>query len=111
MIYELRKYVAVAGKEEELRERFVNGTLDLFKRLGILVVEFWQHTASAGELWYLVEWSSETDMATAWEAFRRNDEWLALKAATETNGPLTVSITSIPLSRVDFFHSDKRTEP
>ena len=103
MIYELRRYVAVVGKEEELRERFVNGTLDLFKRLGIFVVEFWQHTASAGELWYLVEWSSEADMTAAWEAFRRNDEWLALKAATETNGPLTASITSIPLSRVDFF--------
>lgn len=102
-VYELRRYVAVAGKEQALRRRFEEGTLALFDALGIRVVDFWQTVSSPVELWYLLEWPDEEAMREGWSAFRENPEWRALKAESEANGPLVASITSTVLSRAPFF--------
>ena len=101
MIFELRHYVPTEGKREQLRERFANGTLALFAELNFKVIEFWEapHT---GDFWYLVEWTDEDTMKTAWEAFRKHKGWLELKARTETDGPLA-SITSVVLTRPAYF--------
>ncbi|WP_137388934.1 NIPSNAP family protein [Rhodoligotrophos defluvii] len=103
MIYELRRYMPVAGKEAALRDRFANGTLRLFDKLGIKVTHFWEHASVPGELWYVVAWRDEAAMKAGWEAFRNDPEWTAFKAKTEADGPLAASITSIPLKDVDFF--------
>ncbi|MGF7162123.1 heme-degrading monooxygenase HmoA [Rhodoligotrophos appendicifer] len=102
-MYELRHYVPAPGKAKELRDRFANGTMKLFEKLGFEVVEFWEHADGSGELWYVIEWPDETTMRASWDGFRKNEEWQALKASSEAGGPLTASITSIPLQDVDFF--------
>ena len=101
-VYELRHYVAIAGRERALRDRFENGTLALFDRLGVRVVDFWE-TSPPGELWYLLEWESEVAMRERWTAFKADERWLALKAASEADGPLIASITSTLLTRAPFF--------
>ncbi|WP_342639983.1 NIPSNAP family protein [Rhodoligotrophos ferricapiens] len=103
MIYELRHYVPVAGKEEALRHRFANGTLQLFEKLDIKVIDFWEHADMPGELWYLVEWPDQAAMKAGWEAFRKDPDWQALKTRTEVDGALTAAITSIPLKPAEFF--------
>lgn len=102
-VYELRRYVALPGREEALRQRFEDGTLALFEELGIRVVDFWETVATPVELWYLLEWPGEQAMRDAWTAFRENPKWQALKATSEAGGPLVASITSTVLSRAPFF--------
>ncbi|MGE0213782.1 MAG: NIPSNAP family protein [Parvibaculaceae bacterium] len=102
-VYELRRYVAVPGKEQALRRRFEDGTLALFRELGIRVVDFWETVAAPVELWYVLEWPSEPAMKETWNAFRANGKWLALKSESETGGPIVASITSTLLTRVPFF--------
>lgn len=108
MIYELRQYVPVPGREADLRRRFADSTLDLFARLGFRVLDFWEASDGKGDLWYLMEWADEAAMQAAWDSFRRNPEWLSIKAETEGTGALAKSINSIPLRRAEFFG---RTKP
>ena len=105
MFYELRHYVPAPGKSEALSERFASATLPLFAKLGIKVTDFWESADGSGELWYVVEWSSEDAMKSAWEAFRANQEWIAIKTRTEADGPLCTSIRSLPMRRAGFFRS------
>lgn len=102
MYYELRHYVPAPGKSDALRERFASATLPLFETLGIKVTEFWESADASGELWYVVEWSGEAAMKAAWEAFRANPEWIAIKSRSEADGPICTSIRSIPLRKADF---------
>ena len=107
MIYELRCYVPVPGRETDLQQRFADGTLALFSKLGIQVVDFWEHASGNGELWYLVAWNDEAAMRQAWDAFREDPDWLAMKQESEANGPLVKSITSVPLCRSAFFERSR----
>ena len=101
MIYELRHYVPNQGRRDQLRERFATGTLALFRKANISVVDFWEapHT---GDIWYLVEWADEAAMKAGWDAFDISNGWIALKDKTEKDGPLT-TISSIVLERPAYF--------
>jgi heme-degrading monooxygenase HmoA len=102
MIVELRRYLPVRDRERDLDHRFRTSTLDLFARRGFKVTDFWV-TEGATEIVYLVEWDSVEQMTEAWEAFRTDPEWLAIKRATEADGPITASIISTVLHRPDYF--------
>lgn len=97
MIHELRHYTAVSGKKDALLHRFLNGTLDLFTEMGFRLVAFWDRPGQE-ELWYVLEWTDEAEMQQAWDVFKADARWKALKATTETGGPLIKSIDSVVLT-------------
>jgi hypothetical protein len=103
LIYELRQYVPAAGKAEALGQRFRDSTLPLFRKLGFTVVDFWETADGSGELWYVMEWSDETAMKSAWDSFRTNPEWVATKKASEAEGPLVQKLQSFALRRASYF--------
>jgi len=41
MIYELRHYIPVPGKEAAILNRFKNHTFDIFRKRGFKIVNFW----------------------------------------------------------------------
>lgn len=88
MIYDLRIYTPHEGKAEALKRRFVDQVLPIFARIGIEVVERLEPAAGAGEFWYLTRFADEQARETAWNAFKNDPEWLAIKAASEVEGPL-----------------------
>ena len=103
MIFELRQYVPAPGKAEALSRRFRDSTLPLFRKLDFKVVDFWEATDGSGELWYVMERSSEAVMKTAWDGFRTNPEWVSTKKATEAEGPLVQKLQSFTLRRASYF--------
>jgi len=103
LIFELRQYVPAPGKAEALSRRFRDSTLPLFRKLDFKVVDFWEATDGSGELWYVMEWSSEAVMKTAWDGFRTNPEWVSTKKATEAEGPLVQKLQSFTLRRASYF--------
>lgn len=96
---ELRTYVAVPGRMEDLLERFRNHTIRLFRRHGIQPVTFWVSKEDENRLTYIVR--HETDPAANWDAFKTDPEWVSAREESLTSGPLTTEIQSeylIPLN-------------
>lgn len=104
MIYELRIYHCVTGRLPALLKRFEATTLDLWKRHGIRQAGFW--TVLVGEsnqdLYYLLAWESLAERETKWSAFMADPEWIAKRAETERDGPITASITNAFLAPTSF---------
>jgi hypothetical protein len=105
MIYELRTYWAAPGKLENLLERFRSLTLKVFKRHQMDVVAFWTPapcTPESGDLVYILRFSDEKALNTAWDAFRADPEWVEGKAASEMDGTLVTKLSSVLLEPTDF---------
>jgi hypothetical protein len=98
LIYEIRVYEAADGKTEAMKARFKSQVVPRLPNHGIELLGVFEAPAEDGRLTYLTRFKSEDDRARAWAAFGADPEWRAIKAATETNGPLlknqTVSILS-----------------
>ena len=102
-IFELRTYDVPPGKLPDLNARFRDHTLRLFERHGIEVVDFWEHEeGDAGQLIYVCRFEDEAQLRRAWASFRADPEWLAARAASEANGPLTTHVASVVMRRTDY---------
>jgi heme-degrading monooxygenase HmoA len=66
MIYELRHYFPVPGKEEAILNRFQSYTFKIFDRRGFKVHDFWVEANGSGHLWYVLEWQSAEQMKSEW---------------------------------------------
>lgn len=104
--FELRTYTAAPGKLEALNARFRNHTVKLFEKHGMQVVGFWVPTdaeAGAGEkLIYVLAHKSRAAADASWKAFRADPEWVAVKAASETEGSLVTKVDSVFLASTDY---------
>jgi len=94
VVYELRRYVAAPGKADALLHRFEHGTLAIFARAGIRIEHFWRDRDRPGDVVYVCAFADDAAREAAWKAFGADPAWHALKAETERDGPLTVSMTS-----------------
>lgn len=88
MIYDMRVYIAHPGREQAVRERFVQSVLPVFKRLGIEVVSIFETREPAPKLIYTTRFADDATRENAWNAFKTDAAWLAAKAASEIDGPL-----------------------
>ncbi len=102
MIFELKRYVANEGKSDAMQRRFAELTMPIFKRVGIDVVQCWTAPAEPGVFYYLVRFDSEAASERAWAAFAADAEWMAGKAASETDGPLLGSQGTVRLVPTSF---------
>ena len=97
MIHELKRYVAHEGKTEAMQRRFAEVSMPIFKRLGIDVVQCWTAPAEPGVFYYLVRFDDEAASERAWAAFGADAQWKAAKAASEKDGPLLASQSTVRL--------------
>lgn len=102
MIYELKKYTAHEGKASALVQRFHAHTMPVFRRLGIEVVHCWTQPAEPQAFYYLTRYASEQARDAALQAFGSDPEWKAAKAASEAEGPLLASQSTISLEPTEF---------
>ena len=105
MIYELRTYKFREGMQDRLLARFRDHTRGIFDRYGIQSIGYWVQTEpadGAGDLIYIVAHPSREAAAAAWEAFRADPEWVKVKTATETDGPLHNGVVSQFMEATDF---------
>jgi hypothetical protein len=101
VIYELKVYVPHQGKEAALRSRFIERTLPIFEKSGISVVAMLAPVARPDELWYITRFHNDEMRLEAWANFQSNPEWKAIKAESETDGPLLESQTTTVLNSLD----------
>lgn len=102
MIHELKRYVAHEGKFEALLHRFATTTLPIFRRVGIEVTQCWTAPAEPGVFYYLVRFESAAQAESCWAAFGADAEWKAAKAASEKDGPLLASQSTVRLASTSF---------
>jgi hypothetical protein len=88
-VYELRIYHLNEGKLPLILERFRTKETAIFERLGMHPVGYWVPTDDplAGRtLVYILRHPSRAAADAAWEKFKVDAEWVALKAESEKNG-------------------------
>jgi hypothetical protein len=98
VIYEIRVYEAFDGKADAMKARFKKEVVKRLPGHGIELLGVFESAMEASRLTYLTRFKSEDDRSKAWAAFGADQEWRAIKAATEADGPLlknqTVSVLS-----------------
>jgi hypothetical protein len=89
LVYEIRVYEAAEGRADAMRRRFCDHVATkFFPRHGIELVGAFTAPAEDGRLTYMTRFADEDARKKAWAAFGADPEWVALKAASETEGPL-----------------------
>ena len=89
MIYEIRVYEAAEGRADAMRRRFYdNVATRFFPRHGIELLGAFTASVDDGRLMYMTRFADEDARKKAWASFAADPEWAAVKAASETDGPL-----------------------
>jgi len=110
-VFELRTYTTPEGKLSALNSRFRDHTLKLFTRHGMTHIGYWtpapdKEPADSRTLIYILSHPSKEAGLKSFETFRADPEWIAAKAASETNGALTLpqpeGVKSMYLRATDF---------
>jgi hypothetical protein len=108
LIYEIRVYEAAEGRADAMRRRFCDSVVPtFFPRHGIDLVGAFTAPDEDGRLTYMTRFADEDARKQAWASFAADPEWAAVKAASETGGPLlknqivsvlSPAISGLPLS-------------
>jgi hypothetical protein len=105
-IFELRTYVASPGKLDALLTRFRDHTTVLFEKHGITNIGYWVATDAEGKptetLIYLLAHASRAAAKDSWAAFQADPDWIAARDASQVDGRLVASVTSVYLDPTDF---------
>jgi hypothetical protein len=104
MIYELRIYRCVPGRQPALLSRFENETLRIWEKHGIRQAGFWTTLIgkSSQEITYMLAWNSLGEREKRWSAFLVDPEWATVVAETEKDGQLVENISSQLLTPTAF---------
>lgn len=99
MSHEIRRYHVAPGRLDDLRRRFSDVTVALFREHGIEVVGSWVKREAPEELIYVVEHTG--DPVANWSSFRADPRWQRAKSESEAAGALTTSIDSQAVKEID----------
>lgn len=96
-VFEMRTYVASAGRFDALKARFRDHTLGFFKTHGMTSIGYW--TPAAGQpgagntITYFLAYPSREARDKSWAAFNADPAWLKVREAS--------MVPSNPVARVD----------
>lgn len=103
--FELRTYTPARGKLTNLLTRFRDHTQKLFTNHGMTNVAYWITTEADGKqpkLIYILAHPSEAEGKQHFDDFRKDPEWVKVKAESEKNGPLTDKVESVYMKPTDY---------
>jgi hypothetical protein len=99
----MRMYSVTPGKMDALLARFADHTEAIFKRYDMNTIGYWVPQENARNLMlYIIEHDSLEAAEKNWEAFRNDQEWQQVKAETDAEAPLVISIERYYMDKVDF---------
>ena len=103
-VYELRTYTCFEGKLEDLKKRFRDHTIEIFKRHGMESVGYWvpEDTRSKTTLIYIISHASRAQADKNWQEFRNDPEWKKVSADSEANGKIVQKVEFVFLDPTDF---------
>ena len=104
-IFELRTYHANPGKMKALHARFRDHTCKIFAKHGMTMIGFWSpidKEESEELLVYMLAFPSKEAADKAWDAFRKDPDWIKAKAESEKDGPLVNKVDRMFLTPTDY---------
>jgi hypothetical protein len=104
-VYELRTYTCFEGKLDDLKKRFRDHTIEIFKRHGMESVGYWvpqDPEKSKTTLIYIITHASKEQAAKNWQDFRNDPEWKKVSADSEANGKIVQKVDSVYMDPTDF---------
>lgn len=88
MIYEIRVYEPVDGRAEAMRGRFRDSVVPRLAAHGIELIGVFVAAEDDGKLTYITRFADEEARLAGWSSFGADEEWKAIKARSEADGPL-----------------------
>ncbi len=101
-VFELRTYTTNPGKLDDLKARFRDHTMDIFKRHGMTNIGYWTLQDKPDTLIYIIAHDSREAAKQNWTAFRDDPEWKKVQAASEANGKIVTHVDSVFMDPTDF---------
>lgn len=101
-VFELRTYTAHEGKLDAVVARFRDHTTQLFDKHGLTNIGYWVPREQPHTLVYLIAHASRDAATGNWDAFRKDPDWIAVRAASEANGPLVATVQSVYMDPTNF---------
>ena len=104
-LYELRTYTTHPGRLDALNARFRDHTLKLFEKHGMQNEMYWIPTdpkLKDNTLIYVVSHASQAAAEKSWAAFRADPEWIKARDASEKDGKIVASVTSVFMTLTDY---------
>jgi hypothetical protein len=98
--YELRTYVAVAGRYDALLARFRDHTVAIFAAHGMTSVAYWTPVDEPLTLVYVLRHDGLAE--DNWAGFKTDPAWIAARDASTVDGEIIASIDSVLLEPTDF---------
>lgn len=104
MIYELRIYTAMPGRLPDVLARFRDHTVDIWNRHGIRQLGYWTTAVGpdSNALTYMLVWDSMADRETKWGQFVTDPEWIQVRQASESSGPIVARMDNSFLAPTSF---------
>jgi hypothetical protein len=104
MIYELRIYTAMPGRLPDVLARFRDHTVGIWNRLGIRQLGYWTTAVGpdSNALTYMLVWASLADRELKWGTFVVDPEWVAVRNASEADGPIVAKMDNSFLAPTSF---------
>jgi NIPSNAP len=105
-VFEIRTYTTPdAAKLDVLKTRFRDHTITIFNRHGMKSVGYWTPEDAPlkdNTLIYILAHPSREAAKKNWDDFRKDPEWVKVKADSEVNGAVTTKVESLFVDATDF---------
>ena len=104
-LFEMRTYTCNEGKLDALHARFRDHTIKLFAKHGITNHMYWIPTdekLSKTTLIYVISHDSEESAKASWDAFRKDPEWIKVRAESEKDGPILSKVETRYMTLADY---------
>lgn len=101
-VFEVRTYIASAGKFDDLQARFRDHTIRIFERHGMKSIAYWIPLDQRNTLVYIIQHESREAAARNWKAFGSDPEWVKIAAASNANGNLVARVDTYFATAADY---------
>ena len=105
-VFEMRTYIASAGRMDALNTRFRDHTLGFFKKHGMTSIGYWtpaQGQPGAGNtITYLLAHESREAADKSWAAFNADPDWVKVRNESMTGGNPVARVDRIFLNPIDY---------
>lgn len=101
-VFEMRTYTTHDGKLDDLQARFRNHTVKFFEKHGMTNIGYWVPREQPNTLVYILAYPSREAATKAWDGFRKDEGWVAARAASEVGGPIVAKVQSVFMDPANF---------
>ena len=101
-VFEMRTYTTHEGKLDDLQAHFRNHTVKFFEKHGMTNIGYWVPREQPNTLVYILTYPSREAATKEWDGFRKDEGWVAARAASEANGPIVAKVQSVFMDPANF---------